>query len=318
MQSFTSRLLPPAMTILRFKRPFLTAANTLARMRQEQRHPKRFTPPRHLSRTVDVTLDTSSGWPVYTVSPKGRSAPRRAIYLHGGTYVFQISYQHWMLVADLAVSTNTAFTVPIYPLAPKATADTIVVMAADLVEALIAEVGADRTSILGDSAGGGMALAVAMVLRDRGFSTANGTAPHGTEPHGTAPHATVLISPWLDISGTDPELARIAPRDPWLAVEGCHAAGAVYRGPVAEDDPIVSPINGSLEGLGAITMLSGTRDILNADAKRLMRLAAESNAAGVAVNIHYVEAPEMLHVYPLLPIPEAKAGRQMIRDAIAG
>ena len=209
MQSFTSRLLPPAMTVLQFKRPFASAENTLARMKRDQRHPKKFAPPRSISRRISnrvaVTLDTSTGWPVYVISPRGQAATRRALYLHGGTYVFQISPQHWNLVADLAVSTGTAFTVPIYPLAPIATANTIVPMAADLAERLIAAVGADRTSIVGDSAGGGMALAVAMVLRDRGIA---------------APHATVLISPWLDISGTDPELARIAPRDPWLAVEG--------------------------------------------------------------------------------------------------
>lgn len=117
--------------------------------------------------------------------------------------------------------------------------------------------------------------------------------------------------PWLDISGTDPALAVIAPHDPWLAVTGPHAAGEIYRGELSESDPMVSPIHGDLAGLGPVTMFSGTRDILNADVRRLARLAGP---AGLTVKYH--EQPEMIHVYALLPFPEAKTARATIRAAI--
>lgn len=295
MPSLLTAAMPMIMTLRGSKRQFESAERTLARMAELQVRPKRFAPPRGLDRRVRISVGSVSGWPVYEVSPRDSPPPRRALYLHGGCYVFEISAQHWHMIADLATSTGSRFTVPIFPLAPLATADTIVPTAADIAATLIADVGGDATTVLGDSAGGGMALAVAMQLRDRGLP-----APR-----------VILISPWLDISGTDPQLAVIAPRDPWLAVPGSRAAGAVYRGDVAEDDPMVSPINGDLRNLGPVTMLSGTRDILNADARRLVRLAAAQN-----VPLEYHEAPEMIHVFPLLPIPEAKRARRIIRDSM--
>lgn len=296
MQSLASRLLPLAITLRGSKRRFSSAELTRRQIARLQLNPARFTPPQHLFRGLDVTVRTTSGWPVYEITPRGTDSRRRALYLHGGSYVYEIVPQHWKLIADLARSTDTRFIVPIYPLAPSATASTIVPAVADLVEGLIGDVGVDGTSIVGDSAGGGMALAVAMQLRDRGVPGL---------------HATVLISPWLDISGTDPALAVVAPRDPWLAIPGSHAAGEIYRGELSESDPMVSPIHGDLAGLGPVTMFSGTRDILNADARRFVLLAG---AAGL--NVEYHEQPEMIHVYPLLPIPEAKTARAAIRAAI--
>jgi acetyl esterase/lipase len=124
-------------------------------------------------------------------------------------------------------------------------------------------------------------------------------------------HATVLIAPWLDISGTDPRLAQIAPSDPWLAVPGTRAAGGLYRDGLGEGDWRVSPIHGSFEGLGPITLFSGTRDILNADAHRFLPLARD---AGLAVEFH--EGEGMIHNYPILPMPEGDAARAVIVAAV--
>ena len=299
MSSLTSRLMPAVMTLRGSKRVFSSPdAMKRALARQSAGRPPRSTPPARLSKTVDVRELSIDGWTVYEISPKGRTPPRRALYLHGGCYVFEIALQHWLFVARLAVETNTRFLVPIYPLAPAETADTIVPKATDLAARLIEEAGSENTSVLGDSAGGGMALAVAMQLRDRGIP---------------APHSTVLISPWLDITGTDPQLAVIAPHDPWLAVPGSHFAGGVYRGSLPETDPLVSPLYGDLTGLGPITMFSGTRDILNADATRFLSLA---RAAGLRVDYH--EVPGMIHVFPILPIPEGTAARAVVARSIAG
>ena len=69
----------------------------------------------------------------------------------------------------------------------------------------------------------------------------------------------------------------------------------------------MSPLFGSLEGLGSVTMFSGTRDILNADAHRFLERA---EAAGLSVDFH--EGPGMLHVYPILPMAEGDAARELI------
>ena len=201
----------------------------------------------------------------------------------------------WSLVARVAVATSTRFTVPIYPLAPLGVAEHVVPAATNLAAEIIGEAGADHTALMGDSAGGGMTVAVAMQLRDRGLA---------------APYHTVLISPWLDVTLTAPDIPALAAKDPFLAPPGLVAAGELYRGELPAEDPRVSPINGDFSGLGPITLFSGTHDILNSDAKRFVPLARE---AGVSIDYH--EAPGMLHEYPLFPIPEAKRARQTIKDA---
>ncbi len=299
MPSLASRLMPAVMTLRGAKRVFSSAEAMQRKLaRQSAGRPPRSTPPARLTKTVDIRVLEIAGWTVYEIGPKGKTPTRRALYLHGGCYVFEIALQHWLFVAKLAVETNTRFLVPIYPLAPAETADTIVPKATDLAARLIDEVGSENTSVLGDSAGGGMALAVVMQLRDRGIP---------------APHSTVLISPWLDITGTDPQLAVIAPLDPWLAVPGSHFAGGVYRGTLSETDPLVSPLYGDLDGLGSVTMFSGTRDILNADATKFLSLA---RAAGIAIDYH--EVLNMIHVFPILPIPEGTAARAVVARSMAG
>ena len=298
MPSFASRLMPAVMTLRGSKRHYSTEQSMRAHIAHDRAHPVSSDPPKRLLKSVDVVKSTVAGWPVYTVTPRGITTERRALYLHGGFYLFEIAVQHWTLVADLAVSTGTQFTVPIFPLAPDETAATMVPKATDLAAGLISEVGAENVSLIGDSAGGGMAMAVAMQLRDRGLP---------------APHATILISPWLDASASDPRIQKIAPRDPWLAPEGSRVAGEIYRGELPIDDPLVSPINGDFTHLGDVTMFCGTRDILNADAHSLVAKAIPAKLA-----LDFYEVPGMIHNYPLLPIPEAKHARAIMRRAMVG
>ncbi|CAN5307778.1 alpha/beta hydrolase fold domain-containing protein [soil metagenome] len=296
MSSFLSKLAPLVITLRGSKRMFRSEKRTLARVARLQEHPDRFDPPAALRRSHSVTHSDASGWPVYTVSPRDAPAGRHALYLHGGCYVFEIDPIHWALIGKLATEAGVTVTVPIMPLAPSGTASAVVPGVADLVASLIAEHGAQNLSIVGDSSGGGMALAVAMELRDRGLGPLR---------------ATVLIAPWLDTSATDPQLAVIAPRDPWLAVPGTHAAGLLYRAELPEDDWRVSPIHGSLKGLAPITMFSGTRDILHADATRFIPLALKAK-----LPVDYFVGEGMIHNYPILPMPEGDAARAVIVKAI--
>ena len=295
MQSFASRLMPFVIRVRGSKKRYSSAELTLAHIEELRLAPKNFEPPRSLARTVDVRRRDIGGWPVYELTPRGSETPsRRALYLHGGSYVYEISTQHWRIAAQLAVQADARVVVPIYPLAPAGTADVIVDGCADLAETLIAEVGGDSVTVLGDSAGGGMALAVGLVLRDRALATLDSSRP------ASAPPRLILISPVLDLSLTDPRVAELAVDDPWLDIPGSRVTGELYRGTLQIDDPRVSPIHGDLSGLGPIAQFSGTRDMLNADATRLVALAS---AAGHPLEYH--EVAGMIHVYPLLPIPEA-------------
>ena len=297
MPSLISRAMPTVVRLRGAKKVFSSAEAVRKQALARSLRPTGYAPPPGLERTVDLAVRRVAGWPVYDVTPHGdRHSGRRAIYLHGGAYINEIAPQHWKLIAQVAVETGTRVTVPIYPLAPLATAAEVVPAVTDLAAEILGE-GADTAlSLIGDSAGGGMALAVAVHLRDRG------------QP---APARTILISPWLDISLTDPRIALLEDRDPWLAVPGARYAGDLYRGALPIDHPHVSPLLADLTGLNPITLFSGTHDIVNADARRL---AARATAAGVELDFH--EAPEMLHVYPLLPIPEGRAARAALCAAM--
>ncbi|EAR25523.1 putative esterase [marine actinobacterium PHSC20C1] len=296
MASLLSRLAPLALTLRGSKRMFSDPQKTLDRVDQLRRSPANFEPPASISRHVDVTSRTVEGWTVFDVAPRSGGIPQRAVFLHGGCYVFEIDPLHWRFVARLVRETGVTISVPIMPLAPTGQVSVVVDRVAHIVQSLIAEVGAGNVSLIGDSSGGGMALAVAMELRDRKH-----------EPL----RAIVLSAPWLDISGTDPKIAEIAPSDPWLAVPGTKAAGALYRAELPETDWRVSPIHGDLANLGPMTVFTGTRDIVHADALRLREQAAEQ---GIALDFHVGEG--MIHNYPILPIPEGTAARAIVASAI--
>ncbi len=296
MQSLTSRFMPALIRHRGARNIFSTAEATLAHVAALQLRPTSYAPPPDLDRTVELSVHTLKGWPVYDVNPRQRAPSGRALYAHGGAWIREITAAHWDLIADLVASTNTRFIVPIFPGAPTGTAATVVPFFTDLAAELLAEVGPPNVTLIGDSAGGTIALATAQQLRDRGLP---------------APHRTILISPALDLSFTDPALVRIAPRDPWLAIDGPKAAAELWRGGLPIEDPMVSPMNGDLTGLAPITLFSGTRDIMNADARRFIQLASD---AGLPVDYH--EAAEMLHVYPLLPTPEARRARAVMKAVL--
>lgn len=103
------------------------------------------------------------------------------------------------------------------------------------------------------------------------------------------------------------------PSDPWLGVPGDRVFTDLWRGTLETSDPAVSPLFGSFAGLGPLTVLTGTRDILNPDAHLLAERAA---SAGVSVEL--IERQGELHVYPLLPTREGRGARAQIVDILRG
>jgi acetyl esterase/lipase len=252
--------------------------------------------PRFLGRDVSVEELTLRGLRCYRLSPASAvdRSDRHVLYLHGGSYTFEISPIHWWNLGRLVRATGATFTVVIYTLAPAATADGTV--------AAVAALGSDLAGehpglvIAGDSAGGGMALAAAQALVSAGV---------------TSVQRLVLIAPWLDVTMTDPALDAIESKDVMLRRDSLIAAGALYAGDLDPSDPRVSPIHGSMAGLPPTTVLVGTHDLLLADARAFV---AKAGAAGVDVALH--EQAGAQHVYPLLPTREGKAGRALLVEAL--
>lgn len=290
--SWRSRALPTVLRLTR-GRPYRTAESAREHIEQRASVPQAFGPPPRLRSDLDVHMEIRSEWPIFTLTPKNGAAPRgTVVYLHGGGWVNEIAAQHWRLAAQIAAEAVLQVVVPIYPLVPFSTAAEVMPMVVELVAEKAA---ADRDVCLaGDSAGGQMALSAAVMLRDQ---------------HRLALPRTVLISPVLDVSLGNPLIGGVD--DPWLTRAGLLEFAGRWRGDLATTDPRVSPLYGDLRGLGPLTVFSGTRDILNPDA----RLLAEK-AAAAGVDIEYHERPGLVHVYPLTPTPEGRAARAVIVERL--
>lgn len=226
------------------------------------------------------------GFPSYTLTERGGEPDRTVIYVHGGGFVagidpFQVRYG-----AKLASALNARVLMPDYPLTPEHTwrdsHDDVVRMIQRATET------SERVVVVGDSAGGNIALSAALTVRDRG---------------GQQPSHLLLHAPWVDLTMSTPETAVVAEWDPWLFIGKAHAYAEWWAGSPDElGRPEVSPAFGDLAGLPRTLMFCGTRDMLNPGCRLLARRAAEAEW-----DLTYVEQPGLLHVYPILPfIPEAK------------
>ncbi|OBK14639.1 alpha/beta hydrolase fold domain-containing protein [Mycobacterium asiaticum] len=290
MTSWRSRAMPLLLRAMGRAKAYENAETARAHIEQRALHPQLFAPPPRLRPRVTITLQRRFDWPVYTVRPRSQPTERTAIYLHGGAWVNEITTQHWQLVAQLAVGVGADVLVPIYPLVPSATAADVLPRIVELV------LDSSGACLVGDSAGGQLALSAALVLRDE---------------HGVVLPRTVLISPVPDLALENPLIPAVEANDPWLGREALRVFADRWRGEWPVDDPRVSPLVGDLTGLGPLTIFTGTRDILNPDARLLAEKAA---AAGVDVEFH--EQPGLLHVYPLMPTPEGRAARARIVASI--
>ncbi|MDW5595228.1 alpha/beta hydrolase [Conexibacter stalactiti] len=258
----------------------------------DPRAPERCGPPRQMRRTHAVRRGEAHGAPFWTVA--ARSAPRPAanapvqvLYLHGGAYVSHAIAPHWWLVGQLARRFGVAATVPLYPLAPLHNCDDAFPFVLAHYRDLLERSAAERIVVMGDSAGGGLALALAQLARAEGLPQ---------------PARIALLSPWLDVSMSNAaEIDPLSARDPMLAAVGLAEAGRLWAGERSLEDPLVSPLHADLAGLAPISTHIGTHDILLPDARRFARAA---DAAGHA--LEHVEYPGMFHVFMAAPIPEAR------------
>jgi acetyl esterase/lipase len=189
-------------------------------------------------------------------------------------------------------ATGCTITAPDYPLAPTYTYVDAFDMVVKLYKQMMQTNEAENMILMGDSAGGGFALALAQRLRDE---------------HLPQPGQIILLSPWLDITLTNESIKSIDRKDPFLGIEGLLEAGKQYAGLTSPDHYLLSPVYGSLKGLGNIFVFAGSNEILVADTRKLKSLAAKQQ-----VEIIYYEYPDMFHAWMLLNLPESKKAKQQL------
>lgn len=210
------------------------------------------------------------------------------LYLHGGAYVSGSARTHRTMVSYLARASGMRAVMPNYRLAPE---DPFPAGLEDCV-AVYRQLLADGLSpseivIAGDSAGGGMTMATLLTLRD------------ASDP---MPAAAVLISPWLDLTGSGESAQTRNDHDPLFRVEEMPKAAAHYAPPELHRSPLVSPVFADVHNLPPLLIHVGDHEILLSDSTRITEKVIEAGGS-----VHLKVWPEMWHVfhYFVRRMPEA-------------
>lgn len=243
---------------------------------------------------VQVTPANAAGIPALWVSAPGADASRIMLYLHGGAYTVGSASLYRDLAWRLSRAARARLLVIDYRLAPEHPFPAALEDAVSAWRWLL-ELGMKPTEaiIAGDSAGGGLALATLLALRDSG------------EP---LPATAVCLSPWTDLTGSGASVDDNKRRDPLLAAHLLPSAAELYLAGADPRTPLASPLFGDLSGLPPLLLHASNTEILLSDSTRF---ADKARAAGVDVTLTIWE--RMPHVFHLFAakLPE---GREAIRD----
>jgi acetyl esterase/lipase len=219
-------------------------------------------------------------------APAANAGPT-VLYCHGGGYYFCSPRTHRSIVFGLATRADAAVFSLDYRLAPEHRFPAALDDATAAYRQLIAGgIAPESIVISGDSAGGGLALATLVALRDAG------------DP---MPAGGLLFSPWTDLAATGASIRTNDGLDPMFSGSAIALAGKVYLGDTPATHPYASPVYADLRGLPPLFIMAGSTEVLLDDSRRV---ADNARAAGVDCELEVWN--KMPHVWPIFApfIPE--------------
>ena len=229
------------------------------------------------------------------VREQAKASAPTLLYLHGGGYFACSPRTHRPITAAYAKLGFTVF-VPDYRLAPEHKFPAALEDAEAVWSGLLA-LGhtAQSLSLSGESAGGGLSLALLLRLRDTGQAL---------------PASAALFSPWTDLACTGQSITDNRRRDAMFWAPGLREAAGFYVTEAERTDPLASPLYAELSGLPPLLIHVGERELLRDDSTRL---ADKAKAAGVEVELRVW--PVVPHAWQLVQfVPEA---RRSLEEAAA-
>jgi acetyl esterase/lipase len=296
MESIQSKLLKTVLRIAKVNKMWKLTGNELRKYIEKKQLSDSHEPPKKIQSKYNISRKEINGYCYYIMSPSKGVGKKHILYLHGGGYVYEIMSPHWEFLGRLVDALQCTVTIPIYPLAPKHQHQEVYDMIVPLYQQIISDAKLEDIVIMGDSAGGGISLALAQLLKEKSLPQ---------------PGNIILISPVLDMSFSNPEIHEVEKLDPVSAVPALIDITKWYGGEKDSKHYLISPIYGRIEELGKISLFIGTHDILYPDAKRFKTMADEKG-----ININYYEYPSMIHVWPLFFLPESKKATEKIIEII--
>lgn len=221
--------------------------------------------PEKVKEKCELETEHFMGRNVFIVTPKNREKANKTIlYFHGGSYVAEATNLHWDFIEKIVNDTGATVILPDYPLTPKYNYKDVFNMVVPLYKEIIDKVDPTELILMGDSAGGGLGLALEERVGEENLPM---------------PERTILISPWLDIRLTNSKIDEVQKNDKQLNKETLKLAGIAYAGEDGINSYLVNPIEGDLSGLKNITIFTGTYDILNPDVHILQEKAKQQGTS---------------------------------------
>lgn len=219
------------------------------------------------------------------------------LYLHGGGFIACSPETHRPLVGSLVRRTGFTAYVPAYRLAPEHPYPAALDDGLSAFRHLVHDRGIDPAQIVvvGDSAGGGLALALVMSLRDQGERL---------------PAAVVTFSPWTDLAATGASLDENSDRCAMFAGETIRRASHFYLGATDARDPRVSPLYGDFRGLPPLLLHASHDEVLRDDT---LRVAERAREAGVPVTLRMWRGVPHVWQFFAAVLPEA---RESLAEAV--
>ena len=214
-------------------------------------------------------------------------------YLHGGGFILGFSPLYFAMMGGIAKASGATLVAPDYPLPPEHTAmETHGWMRAHFIKT-VETLKPKRVIIMGDSAGGNLAIGLADWLSTNGHKAAD---------------KLILLAPWVDLEMAGPD-APLNPAEQILVPDDLRKAGKRYAGDLGVKNPLISPIFADNLNLPETHIFTGDQDLLHPD---IIRFTAKHPKAKIDL------AKDLPHVYMLMPTKEAKAAILRIAAAVNG
>ena len=244
---------------------------------------------------VRVTEVSAGGVPAHWLDAPETDPDRVLLFLHGGGFRFGSLRSDGELAARIGRASGMRVLFVEYRLAPEHPYPAAIDDVRSAWRWLVERGGAPRAAaVAGDSAGGGLAVALLVATRDA-----------AERP----PAAAVLMSPTVDLTSSGASMSERVDQDPISTPALLKELAADYLAGADPRTPLASPLFAPLAGLPPLLIVVGTADLLLSDSERLAQAASD---AGVDVELQVGEG--LPHVYPLmLGTPEAAAATETIR-----
>lgn len=268
--------------------------------------------PRELKDVARIEKRSVGDFEVLQLRSRERTSSVHVLFLHGGGYTYELSGPHLSMLAGLIERTGISITVPIYPLAPEFTHADAFPFVEEVYRELLEETPATNVVLGGDSAGGGFVLSQLYRYRELGLEL---------------PSKVFLISPWVDVTMSHPDIPALEGADCILVPSALRVYGEWWADDADPASPQFSPLFGDLDELPPVLMIGGTAELLLPDMRDLAgAIGAERvqvrdpSARAVTDAKHlYLEYPGGFHDFPLLNLlPETHDSLDRIAAFVEG